>query len=111
MTKIPEWAYSRVFDEVKKEIGSTTDKYCFANPQDWPCSRAFARYIAGHEEPPVDPDLLKAREIAASCYYDEGYRKSLLGGEWDNSSAVVRARSEEHTYELQSLMRISYAVL
>src|SRR3546814_9314765 len=28
----------------------------------------------------------------------------------DNLAAVVKARSEEHTSELQSLMRISYAV-
>src|SRR3546814_4023822 len=30
--------------------------------------------------------------------------------DWINSSAVIPCRSEEHTSELQSLMRISYAV-
>src|SRR3546814_5299279 len=29
---------------------------------------------------------------------------------WPNSTAALRARSEEHTSELQSLLRISYAV-
>src|SRR3546814_10609718 len=32
------------------------------------------------------------------------------GFEWDVAAAALIARSEEHTSELQSLMRISYAV-
>src|SRR3546814_2672364 len=43
-------------------------------------------------------------------------RLELAGSGWDDTEApsvggeVVRLRSEEHTSELQSLMRISYAV-
>src|SRR3546814_3968188 len=37
-------------------------------------------------------------------------RERLVSGIDRDESAVVRARSEEHTSELQSLMRISYAV-
>src|SRR3546814_6299435 len=32
------------------------------------------------------------------------------GGAWDNAKKYIEDRSEEHTSELQSLMRISYAV-
>src|SRR3546814_9728387 len=32
------------------------------------------------------------------------------GGAWDNAKKYIEERSEEHTSELQSLMRISYAV-
>src|SRR3546814_3920417 len=45
------------------------------------------------------------------------YRKDLLAAAgiavpatWDDFHAAARARSEEHTSELQSLMRSSYAV-
>src|SRR3546814_5951655 len=38
------------------------------------------------------------------------YRLRLLAGGHDLDPAVFRSRSEEHTSELQSLMRITYAV-
>src|SRR3546814_1564584 len=53
----------------------------------------------------------KALAIAPFFQYDHEYRCVVLRG---NVEAVVRKslrmRSEEHTSELQSLMRISYAV-
>src|SRR3546814_2797755 len=47
------------------------------------------------------------------CFYDY---ETDLGNGWEDAgtypddSPVIRERSEEHTSELQSLMRISYAV-
>lgn len=55
---IPDWARQRML----KLAGEGADA-------DLPWSKdvenAFARYIAQHEEPPVDPLLIEAREIAA----------------------------------------------
>src|SRR3546814_4191757 len=48
--------------------------------------------------------LLDRRWVRGLCKI---HRRSRKGG---GHSAVVRWRSEEHTSELQSLMRISYAV-
>ena len=33
----------------------------------------FARYIEAHEQPPVDPDLVTAREICALVVKNNGY--------------------------------------
>src|SRR3546814_6718581 len=49
----------------------------------------------------------KAQAIAARCLIDS-LMVRLLADELDPATAA--ARSEEHTSELQSLMRISYAV-
>lgn len=45
----PQWAVDRAYELVGEGYAYT----------------AFARYIAEHEQPPVDPDLLTAREICA----------------------------------------------
>lgn len=62
---IPQWAKERACElanEAKEMPG-------YWNPEDVVgCNSpltAFARYIAKHEEPPVDPDLITAREICA----------------------------------------------
>src|SRR3546814_3829200 len=41
---------------------------------------------------------------------DDGHREAVVGGVHDGEADPVDGRSEEHTSELQSLMRISYAV-
>src|SRR3546814_2583639 len=41
---------------------------------------------------------------------ESGGGKGEQGGEIHHAASLVPARSEEHTSELQSLMRISYAV-
>src|SRR3546814_1887743 len=48
----------------------------------------------------------------AGVYRDVGYKLGqwLSVGLWQRPLAPMRERSEEHTSELQSLMRISYAV-
>src|SRR3546814_7597400 len=70
----------------------------------------------GIPEPEVEPgSLLDARQmtlvVAPLVGFDaRGARLGMGGGWYDRSFAFRRERSEEHTSELQSLMRISYAV-
>src|SRR3546814_6474697 len=64
----------------------------------WPATDADARTARPIWTAAVDPFVLIA--TARPCSRDEG----------NFDLARVRARSEEHTSELQSLMRISYAV-
>src|SRR3546814_9029918 len=62
------------------------------------------------ELPPVRKidDMRRAQRIAARRYLSNDGRRAP--GE-DRSRLLQRQRSEEHTSELPSLMRISYAVL
>src|SRR3546814_7914393 len=87
----------------------TTSPSSWALPPSSPCAalvRSSAPPMAtsaarrADDEPlgePMDAATLKT-ELAASSYQDDG-------------AGVRPGRSEEHTSELQSLMRISYAVL
>src|SRR3546814_380740 len=43
-------------------------------------------------------------------YFDPETNETLFTSGWELSDKIARWRSEEHTSELQSLMRISYAV-
>ena len=63
---IPQWALERAAELANKEAGDA----CFtaAYMAGLYLGEAFARYIAQHEEPPVDPVLKDAREIAAKHY-------------------------------------------
>src|SRR3546814_10499086 len=54
-------------------------------------------------------DLSGARFIDCQLRNVDMTETDLRGAAWENG-AIVRSRSEEHTSELQSLMRISYAV-
>lgn len=61
-----DWAIERAIELVNVD-GSTytheslTQKHIAG----WSLCKAFARYIEAHEQPPVDPDLVTAREICA----------------------------------------------
>ena len=69
--EIPQWALERAAELANKEggeVGAASDAY---TPDELACTyigRTFARYIAQHEEPPVDPLLIEAREMAAKYY-------------------------------------------
>src|SRR3546814_1080991 len=54
---------------------------------------------------PVDQVVIEARIVIAT----ESFAREL-GAKFGINGATGKARSEEHTSELQSLMRISYAV-
>lgn len=84
MSDIPEWASERAQALAKDE--TLHEGYTRTH-------RAFARYIAEHEEPPVDPLLLEAREIAAVAVEGAPGRftfppKSYREGERDDEPGV-----------------------
>jgi hypothetical protein len=81
---IPQWAKDRAC-EIAKASGVTPGG---ARDADFAWGRAFARYIAEHEEPPVDPLLVEAREIAAKARPD--YAEGYLSGGYDTSSTEIR---------------------
>src|SRR3546814_3232408 len=60
----------------------------------------------------VDGNEQPVRSIVARAPYgNEGIAQDAIGGEAALDAAAFAVRSEEHTYDLQSLMRISSAVL
>src|SRR3546814_19197244 len=50
------------------------------------------------------------RQLVPLAREQEAFGIRLVGGVWEKDRHDVRNRSEEHTSELQSLMRNSYAV-
>lgn len=81
----PEWAWARVRALRRAETALNAIEV------------AFARYIEEHEEPPVDPLLIEARQIASharrkvngSC--DFGVADQILQGQWDDHQLVNAA--------------------
>src|SRR3546814_4536918 len=90
-------------------------KTLFANPvTDYARALAAAAprlHTPAPDLPPVGDVLLKAADIDVS-FRRPGWRKGRIEAVCTASLDIRRgeARSEEHTSELQSLMRISYAV-
>ena len=80
MTDIPEWALHRVTELHTKNATEAL----------WD---VFARYIAEHEEPPVDPLLIEAREICAAQSEEEGgnvsWAREVRCGELDDCDEVI----------------------
>lgn len=64
--EIPQWAIERAA-ELACEV-ATKPIYNADKVVNLHLDQAFASYIAKHEEPPVDPLLIEAREIAAKHY-------------------------------------------
>lgn len=88
MSDIPEWAKERVRQMIGRE--EVEDLH---EPAKETIGRAFARYIAEHEGPPVDPLLIEAREIAAVAVEGAPGRftfppKSYREGERDDEPGV-----------------------
>lgn len=84
---IPHWAKERAW-ELTNSCGPIT---------------ALARYIAKHEEPPVDPDLIKAREICARVCLEQGRLRSAQNyreGFYDATEVqfVLTALKEAHNH-------------
>src|SRR3546814_2968453 len=75
---------------------------------------AAAQDAAPPPPPPKDPGaivnfVVENDSIAGTDqHYTNGFRLSVLSSEWSTPDWLERGRSEEHTSELQSLMRISY---
>lgn len=94
--ELPEWALQRVCDLTNVDgshyaVGQFTVKNC----QGYSIGKAFAAYIAAHEEPPVDPvDAIVRDELAKA--YDlvgwKGHSEHAGGGKYDTNPAFVAAK-------------------
>lgn len=88
--EIPQWALKRAYDLIDREPFDTLGRVF-----DRSVARAFARYIAEHEEPPVDPDLLLAREACANLLEENNIRQPAAdlyrGGEYDDTANILLA--------------------
>lgn len=83
----PQWAMDKALALRERENDRDSD-------WDIVVTRAFARYIAEHEEPPVDPLLIEAREIAAETWRNAGsirYADNIEAGRRDGANDVVIA--------------------
>lgn len=91
--EIPQWAKERAIQLFNEHLEDSGYQKWRATAHDGhPSVTAFARYITEHEEPPADPLLIEAREMAAehcpalayayrSGFYDEdGYVLGVLAG-------------------------------
>lgn len=92
--EIPQWALERAAELANKEggeVGAASDAY---TPDELACTyigRTFARYIAQHEQPPVDPLLIEAREIAAKDAQTDfpEFANNIRDGECDDCAEIV----------------------
>lgn len=87
---IPEWALREFCDRAGLDY-----RLVFSNMGDVPlraAAKAGGKLIAEHEEPPVDPLLIEAREIAATHAEKQDYKKDFIAnirsGNWDNDDEV-----------------------
>lgn len=90
--EIPQWAIERAA-ELACEV-ATKPIYNADKVVNLHLDQAFASYIAKHEEPPVDPLLIEAREIAAKhydgvCRYNTA--EACRNGKWDGAPSVQLA--------------------
>ena len=81
---IPEWAFDRVDSICGDNMGGIMNR-------SFSSVKAFARYIAEHEQPPVDPDLLLAREVASRQYESETVDQLIRDGLGDELIGVMAA--------------------
>lgn len=63
---IPDWAMIKAHDLAYPDDVDWSDERKLDHMVSVSSDKAFARYIAEHEEPPVDPLLIEARGILAA---------------------------------------------
>lgn len=85
--KIPAWAVERAI----QEIGPRAEPWNIPHEEVSKGVHAFARYIAAHEQPPVDPDVLAVRDIIAT------YIEELRGDAWQS----MRMRDGRYDGEIE----------
>ncbi|WP_324695442.1 hypothetical protein [Novosphingobium sp. RL4] len=86
----PEWAIERAI-ELGDNPPSPNVKQVVESPHAYHGYIAFARYIAEHEEAPVDPLLIEARALVAARYNDSfgaEHKAATLAGEDDSSEPI-----------------------
>ncbi len=102
----PEWAMLKALSLM--EYGGTPLSKVQDEPNEHYEVVAFARYISQHEEPPVDPDLLEARQIEYElCKAQDMHDpEQALRGEWDDNEGlkgVLKAIKRGRELERQRL--------
>lgn len=92
--EIPQWA----LDRVEQEAGPRPRPECIPEDETIIIAKAFARYIAQHEQPPVDPDVLEARQLIADVYgctrNDDG--KITIGDGPPRVEAIKTGRGDDY---------------
>lgn len=91
---IPEWAKQMACDEVHDVVDSSGQPWlpCDATPKINRALYTLAKRIARTEKPPIDPDLLAAREICAKHYEASGLLRtaaSFRSGAYDNNHSIA----------------------
>jgi hypothetical protein len=84
--EIPQWAKVRAEALVTERV----DEEHYYSDSCGACA-ALAAYIAAHEEEPVDPLLIEARQLAARCARERGDPQNeewCLGGGADDAPVV-----------------------
>lgn len=93
MSKPPVWAVERA-NELAINAGMPVERArVFDGPYTAPLQTAFARYIAEHEEPPVDPLLIEARQVAVETLalhanHSPITAREIREGNWDKQPIV-----------------------
>lgn len=87
MKGIPQWAKERVVELTNAD----GEEPLSLGIMEYRHALAFARYIAAHEEPPVDPLHQIAREIVAAHYPEHG--PEVLEGGYDSSRRITVAEA------------------
>lgn len=85
--KLPaDWAIDKAVELLREAGIPIILRAVKSNPDSYRSTIAFARYIEEHEEPPVDPVLLAAREWVEAGL--TGFEVGVLKGNFDYSTAV-----------------------
>lgn len=90
MTDVPDWAMRRAFEA----SGLQNSRCIVARNRDMAWCKAieaFARYIAKHEQPPIDPLLIEARKLVAARPNCREYAEGVMCGEEDEHPSVQNA--------------------
>jgi hypothetical protein len=82
-----DWALERAFLEVYGK-GEESKEYMVEHMRGMATGKARARYIEAHEQSPVDPDLVTAREICAMAANAATTAGNYRAGRYDNDPEV-----------------------
>lgn len=75
MTLPPDWALERALTILGSGWSLTTFHHYYSAQNNGFALTVVkvAEYVADHEEPPVDPDLIQARNVLASHHENQGF--------------------------------------
>lgn len=87
----PDWAIEKALKLMANGCQPSLGQ-CKCRPEYWTAQINVARYIAEHEDEPVDPLLVEAREIVAKYWKargNQGFADKVGAGECDSHSDVA----------------------